>query len=120
MKLFFCYFSYLEDQVAKAAKELQDDTIEMERNRVIPELIGVYNAENAVHDVLPNSKYSTKLIGTNNKRVITAFNPSELIQFNALSDKSEHIIGLTDANKEEEREELDEPLYWDQNWEWDF
>lgn len=112
----------MEDRVADAVKELQFNTIEMERNRVIPELIGVYNAENAAHDVLPTTKYSTKLIGTDNKRVITAFNPAELIEFNALSEKKKKIQQIVaDATTNgNDRQDLDEPLYWDQNWEWDF
>lgn len=109
----------------------------MERNRVIPELIGLYNVENEVHKLLPNdTKYTTKLIGAHNKRVLTAFNPSDAIQWNAeqldqLSVKRDLIGGknnninkeLTDiasSDASNTRENLDEPLHWDQNWTWDF
>lgn len=107
-----------------AINELQENTVEMERNRVIPELIGLFNAENEVHQLIPNTKYMTKLIGTNNKRVITMFNPSESIRFNALDTSNAPLIA--DANTADlttvsnDRENLEEPLHWDQNWEWDF
>lgn len=112
--------------MAVALKELQADTIEMERNRVIPELIGVYNAENAAHDLLPYTKYVTKLIGMDNKRVITAFNPSQSIEFHLLDvqNKYTNLLSDIDGNElakipvEDEREELDKPLEWDENWTW--
>lgn len=116
----------MESRLADALDELQKNTIEMERNRVIPELIGVYNAENAVHDVLKlpaDMKYTTKMIGTNNKRVITAFNPSNSIQNYALDEpesdpNNNHILSI--AGPTRNREHLDKPLEWDRNWMWDY
>lgn len=123
----FVAFSNLEDRLFSAITELQADTVEMERNRVTPELIGVYNAENAAHDLLPQTKYITKLIGTDNKRVITAFNPSDLIAFHLWDSKNENtnLLGGIDGRQlavstETERNELEDPLYWDQNWSWDY
>lgn len=112
--------------MADAVKELQQDTIEMERYRVVPELIGLYNAENEAHNLLPNTKCMTKLIGTKNRRVITAFNPSESIELNALAITNTHLRTerttehLSQANADDERANLEEPLYWDQNWMWDY
>lgn len=128
MSYFNISFSDLEDRLQSAIKELQADTIEMERNRVTPELIGVYNAENAAHELLPQTKYITKLIGSDNKRVITAFNPSDLIAFHlwdskdGKTDLSSGIDGrqLATVSADSERDELEEPLYWDQNWTWDY
>lgn len=124
---FFLFYSDLENQVANALNELQVNTIEMERNRVIPELAGLYNAENAAHELLPHTKFLTKLIGVENKRVITAFNPSESIHFNALnapetnvlSDASANGLALAD-NEPGNRPNLNEPLQWDRNWMWDY
>lgn len=119
--------SDLESRLSGALKELQQNTMEMERNRVIPELIGLYNAETEVHKLLRNTEYTTKLIGKHNKRVITAFNPSDAILFldhiNTIDNKDVDVDkGLTaiatDANNA--RENLDEPLHWDQNWTWDY
>lgn len=114
--------SNLENLLADALEDLQENTIEMERNRVVPELVELYNVENAVHKLLPHTKYLTKLIGTDNKRVITAFNPSESIRFNALegqntgdSDNAVAIVG-----HENVRENIDGPLHWDQDWTWDY
>lgn len=121
-------FSKIEDRVSDAIKELQANTIEMERNRVVPELIGLYNAENEAKRLLPDTKFITKLIGPNNKRVITAFNPSDAILFNALDGK-QNVDLITDGNGHElatnvngqsERENLKEPLHWDENWAWDY
>ncbi|XP_031640136.1 uncharacterized protein LOC116352043 [Contarinia nasturtii] len=122
--------SNVEDQLAEAIKELQSDTIEMERNRVTPELIGLYNAENEAKDLLPDTKFITKLIGPTNKRVITAFNPSESILFNALdgakidliADESntKNLAKVSASQSQSDREDLKEPLFWDQNWQWDF
>lgn len=125
----------MELRLGDALKELQQNTVEMERNRVIPELIGVYNAETEAHKLLPNTKYTTKLIGTHNKRVITVFNPSDSIKLNAMLLKNTHSkTNLIDGDKNNEknelvtvvsdasnaREDLNEPLQWDQNWTWDF
>lgn len=107
-------------------RELQEDTIEMERNRVVPELIGLYNAENEVHNLLPDSNIMTKLIGKKNKRVITAFNPSEAIEFHDLKPMTTHLRierttkESTETHADEDFERLEEPLYWDQNWTWDY
>lgn len=104
----------------------------MERNRVIPELIGLYNAENEVHKLLKNTKYTTKLIGTHNKRVITAFNPSDSIQL--MQNNGDAYLKRIDGSRYNDRKELsavssdsqairknlDEPLHWDQNWMWDY
>lgn len=117
--------------MSDALEELQQNTVEMERNRVIPELIGLYNAETEVHRLLPNTKYTTKLIGTHNKRVITVFNPSDSIQLNALLlENTNSRTNLVDgqnsesaailSNPSDAREELNEPVQWDQNWTWDF
>lgn len=116
----------MKSKLADALKELQKNTIEMERNRVIPELIGLYNCENEVHDLLPDyeTQYFTKLIGIDNKRVITEFNPSNPIQFNTLNGpddsvgKKNHILPI--AGSSNERENLEEPLQWDRNWMWDY
>lgn len=116
----------MEDRVSNSIKELQANTIEMERNRVVPELIGLYNAENEAKNLLPNTKIITKLIGPNNKRVITAFNPSDTILFTALDGKEVDLIidentkELTNAADQNERTNLKEPLHWDQNWIWDY
>lgn len=125
--ILFVYFSDWESRLARAVEELQENTVEMERNRVIPELIGVYNAENEAHKMLPQTKFITKLIGTHNKRVITAFNPSEAIQMNGLIGSNPKLIDaenskteLTSMNNNSERKNLDEPLRWDQNWTWDY
>lgn len=91
----------------------------MERNRVTPEIINLYNAENAAHDLLPNSKFVSKLI--ENKRVITMFNPSESIVLNQLSDASKRTdVTTNNQYTEHERVDLPEALEWDRNWEWDF
>ena len=110
-------------------KELQANTVEMERNRVIPELIELYNAETEAKSLLPETKLMTQLIGPNNKRVITTFNPSNAILFQALDDKKkpdlitdEHANELTKKAEDDQsvRENLEEPLHWDQNWTWDY
>lgn len=106
--------------MADALQELQENTIEMERNRVIPELVELYNVENAAHKLLPQAKYLTKLIGSDNKRVITAFNPSESIQFNALNGPYTGDNAVAIVGQESERQNLEGPLHWDQNWTWDF
>lgn len=114
-------YSKLEDQVAEAVKELQENTIEMERNRVVPELIGLYNAENEAHNLLPNTKCISKLIGTKNKRVITAFNPSESIEFIDTHLRIERTTkDLSKADHDAKQLSLEDPLYWDQNWTWDY
>lgn len=121
----------MEVRLSEALKELQQNTVEMERNRVIPELIGLYNAESEVHRLLPNTKYTTKLIGTHNKRGITVFNPSDSIQMNAMllentNSQTTPVGGQTNelatipSDPSDAREELSEPLQWDQNWTWDF
>lgn len=117
----------MESWLADALEELQENTIEMERNRVIPELIGLYNAESAAHELLQNTQFITKSIGTENKRVITAFNPSESIQFEALDGSNKYLIGdesskdlATIDHESADRPFLDEPLHWDQNWAWDY
>lgn len=97
----------------------------MERNRVHPELIELYNAENAAKDLLPNTKFITKLIGPTNKRVITAFNPSESLLFQTLEGDKLNLIAdnnkdLAHAYDQIDREDLKEPLHWDQNWTWDY
>lgn len=114
----------------EAINELQLSTIEMERNRVTPELIGVYNAENAAHDLLPgyNGKYITKLIGSENKRVITAFNPSDLIAFHLWESKSGNTDlssgidskQLITVSEDNDRAEMKEPLWWPNDWQWDY
>lgn len=103
----------MEARLADAVKELQRNAVEMERNRVIPELVGLYNAENEAHKLLSNTEYTTRLIGTQNRRVITAFNPSNAIQWNA-GQLTNEIDG------DGEREHLDDPLHWSQDWTWDF
>lgn len=116
----------MEDRVSNSIIELQANTIEMERNRVIPELIGLYNAENEAKNLLPNTKKITKLIGTNNKRVITAFNPSDTISFIPLDGKKVDLIidentnELINTDDQNERSNLKEPIHWDQNWTWDY
>lgn len=121
-----------ETRLADALEELQRNTVEMERNRVVPELIGLYNAETEVHRLLPHSKYTTKLIGTHNKRVITAFNPSDSIQLlldntnpnmNAIDGNGADVqneLAAIPASSRDARKTLDEPLHWDQNWTWDY
>lgn len=129
--------------MSEALNELQQNTVELERNRVIPELIGLYNAETEVHKLLKNTKYTTKLIGMHNKRVITVFNPSDAIQFNTMlldntnantkSNSNTNIIDgkhnkvngdlmpmIANDDASNARKNLDEPLQWDQNWTWDF
>lgn len=124
----------LEVRLSDALKELQQNTVEMERNRIIPELIGLYNAETEVHKLLQNTKYTTKLIGAHNKRVITVFNPSDSIQLNGMllqSTNSKTNTNMIDGKNNNDlmtiatdvgdaRENLSEPLQWDQNWTWDF
>lgn len=98
----------------------------MERNRVIPELVGLYIAENSAKDLLPDTKCMTKLIGPTNKRVITAFNPSEKILFKALEGDEKDLITQENSKymvkmsaHDGERSDIKEPLYWDNNWQWD-
>lgn len=114
------FFSNFENRLADALQELQENTIEMERNRVIPELVELYNVENAAHKLLPQAKYLTKLIGSDNKRVITAFNPSESIECNALNGPYTGDNAVAIVGQESERLNLEGPLHWDQNWTWDF
>lgn len=136
MQMFINYWIFLfhrdlELRLDDALKELQQNTVEMERNRVIPELIGLYNAESEVHRLLPNTKYTTKLIGAHNKRVITVFSPSDSIQMNAMLlenansntnsvDGQKNELAAIPIDSSDAREELSEPLQWDQNWTWDF
>lgn len=125
----------MEVRLGDALTELQQNTVEMERNRVIPELIGLYNAETEAHKLLQNTKYTTKLIGTHNKRVITVFNPSDAIQLNAMlldnihsKMKTNMIDGVNNNDlttiasdaMTNVRENLNEPLEWDRNWTWDY
>lgn len=138
MVWFFCvcaFHSDLELRLDNALKELQHNTVEMERNRVIPELIGLYNAETEAHKLLPTTKFTTKLIGAHNKRVITVFNPSDSIQLNAMlledinsktklidgenNNENRELTTLT-SDADDARENLNEPLQWDQSWTWDF
>lgn len=116
----------MEDKLASALSELQSATFEMERYRVTPEIINLYNAENAVHKLLPKMKFVSKLIGENNKRAITVFSPSEFIESKAITSQSStnSLDNIHFKNESVEsngkRENLDEPLEWDKNWTWDF
>lgn len=95
----------------------------MERNRVIPEIVNLYNAENEAHDLLPNTKFISKLIGAKHRRVITAFtfNPSDSIQWKALTEQqSSTDMDAKEKIHELDREDLAEALEWDRNWSWDF
>lgn len=121
-KLSIFILSKLEVKLADSIAELQAATLEMERNRVIPEIVNLYNAENEAHDLLPNTKFISKLIGDkHNRRVITSFNPSDSIQWNALTEKqSSKDVDAKDKIHELDREDLPEALEWDRNWSWDF
>lgn len=108
-------FSNLEKKLVDSITELQAATLEMERNRVIPEIVNLYNAENEAHDLLPNIKFISKLIGDqHNRRVITSFNPSDSIQWLSKD------MDAKDKTHELDREDLPEALEWDRNWSWDF
>lgn len=99
--LFVCIIiilSELEKKLANGIAELQAATLEMERNRVIPEIVNLYNAENEAHDLLPSTKFITKLIGDKRNR---------------------HTVA-EDKIHELERDDLPEALEWDRNWSWDF
>lgn len=115
-------FSKLEEKLADSITELQAATLEMERNRVIPEIVNLYNAENEAHDLLPNTKFMSKLIGNkHNRRVITLFSPSDSIQWNALTEnRPSNDMDAKDKIHELDREDLPEALEWDRNWSWDF
>lgn len=88
----------------------------MERNRVVPEIVNLYNAENEAHDLLPNTKFISKLIGDKHRRVLI-----DVIPGNALTEKqSSKDMDAKEKNHELDREDLAEALEWDRNWSWDF
>lgn len=106
-----------------ATTDLQTATREMQRNYVSPETVNLYNAESVVHDLLPDFKPISKLIGKDNKRVVTIFSPSQEIETRAINgplatDVAKKTTEITKSN-ENERVKLDEPLEWD-NFNWDF
>lgn len=114
--------SQLKDKLTDAVAELQSATMEMERNREIPEIDDVYNAENIAHALLPNIKFTTKLIGDKNKRIVSIFNPNDSIMLNRLTDATSKM-DIAKAGEQEdksERSDLPKSLQWDRNWEWDY
>lgn len=110
--------------MAEATAELQAAAKEMERNYVDPLISELYKAENAAHDLLPGTEFSTKLIGNENKRVV--FDPTSAIKLNQLAgdstqrDIAKNDLGPVAEKKFQERLDLPDSPDWDRNWEWDY